>query len=169
MWDELCPFSVPAEEGTPALGTPALDSPLFVLCLLLAALLLLSVLAFSVALLRLRKRSGEEFGIRTWNWDTIPTFWAQLSHGVGASRRPHSHVPLGNTHASPGDPQLPESPRTLQDPQRLQENSHRPSQRIRWVWQVPSGAGGQELLAGDRCHIPLSPPRPSGHIHFQGF
>lgn len=66
MWDELCPFSVPAEERTPTLGTPV-DSPLFVVCLVLAALLLLSVLAFSAALLRLRKRSGKEFWIPTRN------------------------------------------------------------------------------------------------------
>uniref|UniRef100_A0A8C3DBZ2 Uncharacterized protein n=1 Tax=Corvus moneduloides TaxID=1196302 RepID=A0A8C3DBZ2_CORMO len=71
---ELCPFSVPAEEGTPALGTPALDSPLFVLCLVLAALLLLSVLAFSAALLRLRKRSGKEFWIRSLELGHSPHF-----------------------------------------------------------------------------------------------
>lgn len=127
MWDELCPFSVPAEEGTQTLGTAPLDSPLFVLCLVLAALLLLSVLAFSAALLRLRKRSGKEFWIRTLELGHNPHF------AGSAQPCPHSHVLLGNTHARPGDPQIPEPQRTLLHPQRLQGNSQQPSQRIRWV------------------------------------
>lgn len=61
---ELCPFSVSAEEGSPAAGAQSsLHMPLFVLCLVLAALLLLTVLAFTAALLRVRKMSGKE---RLW-------------------------------------------------------------------------------------------------------
>ena len=58
---ELCPFSVPAAEGSPAAGSPSpLHVPLFVTCLVLAVLLLLTVLAFTAALLRTRKMSGKD-------------------------------------------------------------------------------------------------------------
>lgn len=167
MRAELCLFSVPAEEETPPLGTPPQDSPLFVLCLVLAALLLLSVLAFSAALLRLRKRSGKEFW--TQNWDTIPPFWLS-----SAMEWVHSLVPTAMSSLG-----IPSPVQVTHSFQRTDAPSGIPNDYRETPNSLPKGSGGSgrspqrlwgpNVLAGDRCHIPLSPPRPSGHSHFQGF
>lgn len=132
MWDELCLFSVPVEEGTPALGTPPQDSPLFVLCLVLAALLLLSVLAFSIALLRLRKRSGKEFWIWTQNWDTIPTFWLS-----SAMEWVHSLVPTAMSSLG-----IPSPVQVTHSFPRLDAPSGIPNDYRETPNNLPKGSGG---------------------------